>query len=92
MHSFAVLTLLLQRLDLAGAAQRPSTPDIDVSFLLEVGNLKVSQHGEAIIVGVVVVPLVAVRVDEENVVRELVVVVDDVAEVPSSADGNIYRR
>jgi hypothetical protein len=90
MHSFAVLTLFLQRLDLAGAAQRPSTPDIDVSFLFEVGNLKVSQHGEAIVVGVVVVPLVAVRVDEENVVRELVVVVDDVAEGPSSADDNIY--
>ena len=37
------------------------------------------EHGQAVVVGVVVVPLVAVRVDEEDVVREGVVVIDDIA-------------
>jgi hypothetical protein len=48
----------------------------------------VSQHGEAVVVGVIVVPLVAVRVDEEDVVGEIVVVVDDVAE--GRASGQVY--
>jgi hypothetical protein len=39
----------------------------------------VPQHGEAVVVGVVVVPLVAVGVDEEDVVGEGVVVVYDVS-------------
>jgi hypothetical protein len=86
MYGFSVLTLFLKRLDLAGAAQRPSAPDVDVPFLLEVGDLEVSQHGKAIVVGIVVVPLVAIRMDEENVVREVVVVVDDVAGRLWSAD------
>jgi hypothetical protein len=91
MHGFSVLTLLLKRLDLAGAAQGPSTPDVDIPFLLEVGNLEVSQHGETIVIGIVVVPLVAVRMDEENVVRKIVVVVDDVADGLWSAEEYIQQ-
>jgi hypothetical protein len=86
MHGFSVLSLFLKGLDLARAAQGPSTPDVDVPFLLEVGNLEMPQHGEAIVVGIVVVPLVAVRMDEENVVGKIVVVVDDIAEGLWSAD------
>lgn len=37
------------------------------------------KHGQAVIIGIVVVPLIAVRVDEEDVIGELVVVVYDVA-------------
>jgi hypothetical protein len=89
MHSFSVLPLLLQRLDLAGASQHPSTPDIDVALLLEVRNLEMAKHGNTIVIGVVVVPLVAVRVNEEDVVRKIIVVVDDVAGVPRSAHERI---
>jgi len=38
-----------------------------------------AQHGEAIIIGVVVVPLVAVGVYKEDVIREIVIVVYYVA-------------
>jgi hypothetical protein len=38
-----------------------------------------AQHGKAIVIGVVIVPLIAVRVNEEDVVRKIVIVVDYVA-------------
>jgi hypothetical protein len=79
MYRFSVFALLFQRLDLVWAPEGPRAADVDVSLLLEVRKLEVAEHGEAVVVGVVVVPLVAVRMDEEDVIGEVVVVVDDVA-------------
>ena len=42
-----------------------------------------AEHREAVVVGIVVVPLVAVWVDEEDVVGKRRVVIDDVAEQES---------
>jgi hypothetical protein len=42
----------------------PGAPEINVSLLLEVGELEMAEHGDTIIVGVVVVPLESLRVDE----------------------------
>jgi len=79
MHSLSVFARFRQRLDLVGAAEGPGAADVDVAFFLEVRQLEVAKHGEAVVVRVVVVPLVAVGVDEEDVVGEGRVVVDYVA-------------
>ena len=79
MHSLPVLALFLKRLDLVGAAQRPRAADVDVSFFLEVGQLEVSQHRNTVVVGVVVMPLVAVGMDEKYIVRKGIVVVNYVS-------------
>lgn len=71
--------IVLVRLDLVWAAELPSTAQIDVAFLLEVGYLEVAQHHQAVVIGIVVVPLVSRRVQEERVIREVVVIVDDEA-------------
>jgi hypothetical protein len=60
------------------AAEGPDTAEIHVSFLLEVGGLEVAQHGDAIVVWVVVVPLEALGVDEEHYIGEVFVVIDNV--------------
>jgi uncharacterized protein YqgV (UPF0045/DUF77 family) len=46
---------------------------------LEIGGLDVAQHGDTVVVGVVVVPLVARRVDEEHYIGEVFVIVNDVS-------------
>jgi hypothetical protein len=79
MHSFPVLAFLVQGLDLAGASKQPCAPDVDISLLLEIWYLEMSKHGQTIVVGVIIVPLVAIWVNKEHVVRELVVMIDDVA-------------
>lgn len=83
MHGLSVFALFSQRLDLVWAAEGPGAADVDVAFFLEVRQLEVAQHGETVVVGVIVVPLVAVGVDEEDVVGEGCVVVDYVAAMVS---------
>jgi hypothetical protein len=51
-----------------------------MDLFLEVRQLEVAGHREAILVWVVVVPLVAVWVDAEDVIGKRCVMVDDVAE------------
>ena len=68
------------RLDLARAPQGPCAAYIDMDLFLEVRQLEVAGHREAILVWVVVVPLVAVWVDAEDVIGKRCVMVDDVAE------------
>ena len=68
------------RFDLGRASQDPRTTDIDIALVSEVVGLESSEHGDAVIVGVVVVPLKALGVDEEHQVRETVVIVDYISD------------
>jgi hypothetical protein len=79
MNSFSVLAFLLKRLDLVWTTQQPRAPDVDVSLLLEIGQLETSKHGKTIVVWVIVMPLIPVGVYKQDVVWELVVVINDVA-------------
>lgn len=72
--------------DLGRASQDPRTAEVHVALLLEVLGSKTPEHGDAVVVGVVVVPLEALRVDEEHHVGEAVVVVDNVAEIVSRSE------
>lgn len=74
-----VLAFFHKGLNLAGTAERPGAAYIHVAFLLEVWQLEVSQHREAVVVGIVVMPLVSIRVDEEDVVGKGVIMVDYVS-------------
>lgn len=67
------------RPDLRRTSQDPGATEIHVALVMEVAGLDSSQHGDAVVVGVVVVPLVALGVDEEHPIGETVVVVDDIA-------------
>lgn len=69
------------RMDLGRAADDPDAPEVHIAHLPQVGELEVPQRGEAIVVGVVVVPREARCVEEDEVVRQVVVVVDNVRQV-----------
>lgn len=64
--------------DFDGTSENPRAAQIHVALFLEVGDLKVAEHADTVVVGVVVVPLVLLGVDEEEGFREAVVVVDDI--------------
>lgn len=66
-------------MDFIRATQDPGAAQIDVSFFLNIGGLNFADHGNAIVVRVIVVPLVALGVDEEHDIGQVVVVVNDVA-------------
>lgn len=65
--------------DFRGASEGPGAAEIHIALFQEVGDLEVAQHGDTVVVGVVVVPLVAQGVDEEHDFGEPVVVVDDIS-------------
>lgn len=75
MYSFSVFSLFSKRFDLIRTSKHPSASYVHVAFFLEVGKLEMSKHGKAVVIRVVVMPLVAVGVNEEDVVGQIVVVV-----------------
>ena len=79
MNRLPMLARLLDRMDLCRTPQHPDTPNIDKALLFEVRELQMAEHGHAVEIGIVVVPLVALRVQEEDVGGEGGVVVDYVA-------------
>lgn len=70
----------LSREDLVGTAGRPGAAEGGIADFFDVRELEVLDGGDAVVHGVVVVPLVALGVEEDHVVGEVVVVVDDVGE------------
>lgn len=70
---------VLDGLDLGGAAEDPDAAQVGVADLLEVVEAELLQQRERIVVGVVVVPLEALSVVEDDVSGQVVVAVDDVA-------------
>lgn len=74
---------IFERADLGRATQNPYTAQVEIPFLLEVRYAKLSQNRQAVIVGIVVVPLVSLRVEKENVCWQFVVVVDDETKLKS---------
>ena len=74
MNVFAVVRRV--RADLDWTAQNPGTAEIHIATLLEVRNLKAPYHWHTVVVGVVVVPLVALGVDKENIVGEVVIIIN----------------
>lgn len=70
---------VLDGLDLGGAAEDPDAAQVGVADLLEVVEAELLQQRERIVVGVVVVPLEALGVVEDDVSGQVVVAVDDVA-------------
>lgn len=79
MYSLPVFACFFKRLNLVWAAEGPCAADVNVAFLLEVRQLEVAEHRNAVVVRVIVVPLVAIRMYEEDIVGKRVVVVDYVA-------------
>lgn len=71
--------ILFVRLDFFGAPHLPGAAQVDVALFLEIGQLEVAEDRQAVVVGVVVVPLVALGMQEENVVGQIVVIVNEVA-------------
>lgn len=65
--------------DLDGAAQHPGASQVDVALVLEALDLEFLEEGQGVVVEVVVVPLEALGVVEDDVFGEGVVAVDDVA-------------
>lgn len=65
--------------DLDGAAKQPDAAEVEVALLGQEGQPEVPEEGDVVVERVVVVPLVALGVDEDYVGGEAVVVVDDVA-------------
>lgn len=68
------------RTDFDGTPENPRAAEVNVALFLEVRNLEVAEHANAVVVGVVVVPLVSLGVDEEDHFGQAVVVVDDIPE------------
>lgn len=66
------------RTDFDGTSENPRAAQIHVALFLEIGDLEVAEHADAVVVGVIVVPLVLLGVDEEEGFGEAVVVVDDI--------------
>lgn len=79
MHIFAVGIGV--RTDFDGASENPRAAQIHVALLLEVGDLEIAEHADAVVVGVVVVPLVLLGVDKEEGFGEAIVVVDNISTV-----------
>jgi hypothetical protein len=71
--------LILNRPDLCRTAKNPDTSQVGVADLLEVVEAEVLEEGESIIVGVIVVPLEALGVVEDDVPGQGIVSVNDVA-------------
>lgn len=65
--------------NLDGAAEDPGAAQVDVALLLEVGDAEALEQLQGVVVGVVVVPLEALGVVEEDVGGEGVVAIDDVS-------------
>lgn len=82
------------RADLDRTAQDPSAAEIYITAVLEVGDLDAPYHWHAVVVGVVVVPLVALGVDEEDSLGEVVIMVNyiPVESRQSSDTGSQYKR
>lgn len=76
---YVVAMRIAQGVDLARAAECPDAPQIDISLVLEVWDLEVAQHGDAVIVWIVVMPLEALRVNEEHDIGEVLVIIDEVS-------------
>lgn len=71
--------LILNGPDLGGASKNPDTSQVGIPNFLEVVESEVLEEGESIVVGVVVVPLEALGVVEDDVAGQGVVSVNDVA-------------
>lgn len=63
-------------MDFGRTSQDPDTAEVHIALFLYIGYLEVLEHSEAVVVGIVVVPLVSFGVDEEHYIREMVIVVD----------------
>lgn len=81
-HRFTLLgrSLVLDRPDLSGAAKYPDTPQVGVANLLEIVEAEVLEEREGIVIGVVVVPLKAFGVVEDDVTGQGVVSVNDICQ------------
>lgn len=77
MHRFPMLVLKWS--NLYWTSQHPGAAQVHVALLLQVFGAKAAEHRQSIIVWVVIVPLIARRVDEQDIIGKVVVVVDDEA-------------
>jgi hypothetical protein len=86
-HRFTLLggSLVLDRPDLSGATKYPDTPQVGVADLLEIVEAEVLEEREGIVIGVVVVPLKAFGVVEDDVTGQGVVSVNDISVVRALA-------
>ncbi|KAG5291499.1 hypothetical protein I7I48_03324 [Histoplasma ohiense] len=78
--------------DLDGAAKQPDAAEVEVALLGQEGQPEVPEEGDVVIERVVVVPLVALGVDEDDVGGEAVVVVDDVGQVDHGLPALVARH
>lgn len=80
-HRFTLLgrNPVLDRPDLGGATKYPDTPQVGVADLLKIVEAEVLEEREGIVIGVVVVPLKAFGVVENDVTGQGVVSVNDIS-------------
>lgn len=80
-HRFTLLSgsLVLDRPDLSGATKYPDTPQVGVADLLEIVEAEILEEREGIVIGVVVMPLKAFGVVEDDVTGQGVVSVNDIS-------------
>lgn len=79
LHIFGQIPLVLERHDLGRASNFPGAAEVDVALFAQIRELELAEHGHPVVIWIVVVPLPAVRVKEQGVLRQTVVIVDDVA-------------
>lgn len=68
------------RSNLRRASENPGAAQVDIALFLEVGDLETVEHRDAVVVGVVVMPLISLGMDEEHGFGETVIVIDDISE------------
>lgn len=64
------------RTDFHRTPENPRTAEVNVALFLEIRDLKVAEHTDAVVVGIIVVPLVSLGMDEQEGFGKTVVVVD----------------
>jgi hypothetical protein len=65
--------------DLRRTSESPRTAQIDIALLLQIRHLETTEYGDSIVVGIVVVPLIALRVDEKHHVGQMVIIINYVS-------------
>ena len=66
--------------NLDGTSQNPDASEVDVSLIPQIVESEALEKRKRIVIGVIVMPLEALRVVEDNVAWKAVVSVDDVCE------------
>lgn len=83
---------ITEGMNLRRTAQDPGAAQIHVALFLEIWDLEVAKNGHTIVVGVIVVPLVSLGMDEKNRVGKIVVIINYISAAVSWCAQNRPRH